>query len=177
MKKILIHVGLIITFIIIYLLQSIFFNGFTIAGIMPNIFIILMLFIGLYMGRIYGIIYGIIFGIFLDIWVGKTLGITSIALALIGVISGILDKTFSKDSRMIVIFMGILSTVIYEIALYFMQYIAIGINVEVLKFIEILLIEIIYNVIIIIILYPLMKFAGYEIENEIKGDKILTRYF
>ena len=177
MKKILIHAGLIITFIIIYLLQSIFFNGFTIAGIMPNIFIILMLFIGLYMGRTYGIIYGIIFGIFLDIWIGKTLGITSIALALIGVISGILDKTFSKDSRMIVILMGMLCTVIYEISLYFMQYIAMGINVEVLKFIEILLIEIIYNVIIIIILYPLMKFTGYEIENEIKGDKILTRYF
>ena len=177
MKKILIHVGLIITFIIIFLLQSIFFNGFTIAGIMPNIFIILMLFIGLYMGRTYGIIYGVIFGIFLDIWIGKTLGLTSIALALIGVISGILDKTFSKDSRMIVILMGILSTVIYEIALYFMQYIAMGINVEILKFIEILFIEIIYNVIIIIILYPLMKVSGYEIENEIKGDKILTRYF
>ena len=129
------------------------------------------------MGRTYGIIYGVIFGIFLDIWIGKTLGLTSIALALIGVISGILDKTFSKDSRMIVILMGILSTVIYEIALYFMQYIAMGINVEILKFIEILFIEIIYNVIIIIILYPLMKVSGYEIENEIKGDKILTRYF
>lgn len=57
MKKVLIHIGLIITFIIIYLLQSIFFNGFTIAGIMPNIFIILMLYIGLYMGRSMGIMY------------------------------------------------------------------------------------------------------------------------
>jgi len=177
MKKVLIHAGLIILFIIIYLLQSIFFNGFTIAGIMPNIFIILMLFIGLYMGRTYGIIYGIIFGIFLDIWIGKTLGLTSIALALIGVISGILDKTFSKDSRMIVIIMGIVCTIIYEVVLYFMQFMALEINVQIIEFIKILLVEIAYNVIIIIILYPLMKFAGYEIENEIKGDKILTRYF
>jgi len=177
MKKVLIHAGLIILFIIIYLLQSIFFNGFTIAGIMPNIFLILMLFIGLYMGRTYGIIYGIIFGIFLDIWIGKTLGLTSIALALIGVISGILDKTFSKDSRMIVIIMGIVCTIIYEVVLYFMQFMALEINVQIIEFIKILLVEIAYNVIIIIILYPLMKFAGYEIENEIKGDKILTRYF
>ena len=57
MKKILIHLSLIITFVIIYFLQSIFFSGFTIAGIMPNIFIILMLYIGLYMGRSMGIIY------------------------------------------------------------------------------------------------------------------------
>ena len=177
MKKILIHIGLIVTFIIIYLLQSIFFNLFTIAGIMPNIFIILMLYIGLYMGRAMGIIYGIIFGIFIDLWIGKTLGFTSIGLALIGVISGILDKTFSKDSRLIVLIMGTVCTVIYEIVLYFMQYIVIGINLEILQFIQILLVEVIYNVIIISILYPLMKFTGYEIENEIKGDKILTRYF
>ena len=96
---------------------------------------------------------------------------------MIGVISGILDKTFSKDSRLIVLLMGILCTIIYEAALYFMQYIVLGINVEILQFIKILSIEVIYNVIIIIILYPLMKFIGYEIENEIKGDKILTRYF
>lgn len=177
MKKILIHIGLIITFIIIYLLQTIFFSGFTIAGIMPNLFIILMLYIGLYMGRTQGIIYGIIFGIFLDLWIGKTLGLTSIALALIGVISGLLDKTFSKDSRLIVLLMGVLCTIIYEVALYIMQYMMLSINVEILQFIQILLIEVIYNVIIIIILYPLMKLTGYEIENEIKGDKILTRYF
>ena len=177
MKKFLIHTGLVITFVIIYLLQSIFFSEFTIAGIMPNIFIILMLYIGLYMGRTEGIIYGIIFGIFLDLWIGKTLGLTSIALALIGVISGILDKTFSKDSRLIVLLMGALCTIIYEVALYIMQYMVLSINIEILQFIQILLIEVFYNVIIISILYPLMKFTGYEIENEIKGDKILTRYF
>lgn len=177
MKKVLIHIGLIITFIMIYLLQSIFFSEFTIAGIMPNMFIILLLYIGLYMGRANGIIYGILFGILIDFWIGKTLGLTSIALATIGVVSGILDKTFSKDSRLIVLLMGILCTIIYEVALYFMQYLVMGINVEVLQFIKILFIEIIYNVIIIIILYPLMKLTGYEIENEIKGDKILTRYF
>ena len=177
MKKFLIHTGLIITFVIIYLLQSIFFSEFTIAGIMPNIFIILMLYIGLYMGRIHGIIYGIIFGIFIDLWIGKTLGITSIALALIGVISGMMDKTFSKDSRLIVLVMGVVCTIIYEIALYLMQFMVLRINIEIIQFLKILSIEVIYNVIIIIILYPVIKFTGYEIENEIKGDKILTRYF
>ena len=58
-----------------------------------------------------------------------------------------------------------------------MQYMIMGINVEIFTFIKILFIEVIYNNIIIIILYPLMKITGYEIENEIKGDKILTRYF
>lgn len=124
-----------------------------------------------------GIIYGIIFGIFIDIWIGKNLGITSICLALIGILGGIFDKNFSKDSRITILLMGIFCTLVYEIAVYIMQYITIGINVEILEFTKILVVEVIYNILLITILYPLMKFTGYELESEIKGDKILTRYF
>lgn len=177
MKKILIHISLIVTFVVIYLLQSIFFSHFTIAGIMPNVFVILMLFIGLYMGRTMGCIYGIVFGIFIDIWIGKSIGITPVALALIGVISGILEKTLSKDSRITVLLMGVFTTMIYEVFIYVLQYIIFGTNLEILNFIKILLIEVVYNMLLIIILYPLISNVGYEIENEVKGDRILTRYF
>ncbi len=177
MRKVLIHVSLIITFIIIYLLQTTFFSHFTIAGIMPNIFVILMLFIGLYMGRTMGVIYGIAYGIFIDFWIGKNIGFTSVALAIIGLACGILDKTLSKDSRITVLLMGIVSTIIYEVVLYFMQYIILGTNIEILSFIKILLVEVVYNMLLIIILYPAIKNIGYEVENEVKGDRILTRYF
>ena len=73
--------------------------------------------------------------------------------------------------------MGVISTIIYEVILYVMQYVILGANVEVLNFIKILLVETIYNMILIIILYPLIRNVGYEIENEVKGDRILTRYF
>lgn len=177
MKKFLIHVVLILTFIVIYLIQTIFFTHFTIAGIMPNVFIILMLYIGLYMGRTMGVIYGIIYGILIDIWVGKSLGLTSVALALVGILGGLFDKTLSKDSRLTVLLMGAICTIIYEIVLYFFYYMFFKINIEIYSFLKILFIETIYNVLLIIIVYPLMKATGYEIENEIKGDRILTRYF
>ena len=177
MKKFFIHVSLIVTFIVIYLLQTIFFSHFTIAGVMPNVFVILMLYIGLYMGRTMGVIYGIIYGIFLDIWIGKSIGLTSIALAIIGLISGIFDKTLSKDNRMTVLLMGIACTIIYETILYMMQYMAFEINLEILSFIKILLVEVVYNMLLIIVLYPAMSRTGYEIEDEIKGNRILTKYF
>lgn len=177
MKKLIINISLIIVFIIIYLLQTTFFTSFTIAEIKPNLFIILMLYIGLYMGRSYGIIYGIIYGIFIDIWIGRNIGITSICLAFIGFLGGVFDKNFSKDSRITILLMGTICTVLYEVALYILRNIIIGIDAEVIEFLKILLIEVIYNILLLIILYPIMKFTGYEIENEIKGDKILTRYF
>ena len=177
MKKILIHIALILTFIVIYLLQTIFFSQFTIAGIMPNLFAILMLYIGLYMGRTMGIIYGIIYGIFIDLWIGKNIGLTSIVLAIIGVISGLLDKTFSKDSRITVLIMGAVCTIIYEIILYFMQYMVMEINIEIVQFIKMLSIEVIYNVLLIIILYPMIQRIGFSIQDLFKENRILTRYY
>lgn len=73
MKKVLSIIIIFLTFILIYLLQSNFFNSFTIAGVKPNLFIILALFIGIFIGKIYGGIIGIIFGLLLDIFIGKAL--------------------------------------------------------------------------------------------------------
>ena len=129
------------------------------------------------MGRTSGVIYGIVFGIFIDIWIGKTLGLTSVVLALVGLLSGLLEKTLSKDSRITVLIMGIITTIVYEAVLYFLQYVIFKVNIQIMDFIKILLVEVIYNILLIIILYPLMRNIGYEIENEIKGDRILTRYF
>ena len=123
------------------------------------------------------IILEIIYGILIDIWVGKSLGLTSVALALVGILGGLFDKTLSKDSRLTVLLMGAICTIIYEIVLYFFNYMFFKINIEIYSFLKILFIETIYNVLLIIIVYPLMKATGYEIENEIKGDRILTRYF
>ncbi len=177
MKKVIIHLFLIIIFIVIYLLQAIFFTNFTIAGVMPNIFVILVLYIGLYMGGSMGTIYGIIYGIFIDLWIGRNIGITSVCLAAIGILGGAFDKNFSKDSRMTILLVGAICTVIYEVASYILQYLVLGMNIEILVFVRKLLIELIYNILIIIIIYPIIKNTGYEVENVIKGDKILTRYF
>ena len=51
MKKALTIIILCITFIFIYLLELNFFSWFTIAGVKPNLFVILTLFIGLYSGK------------------------------------------------------------------------------------------------------------------------------
>ena len=51
MKKAITIIILCIVFILIYLLELNFFSWFTIAGVKPNLFVILTLFIGLYSGR------------------------------------------------------------------------------------------------------------------------------
>lgn len=177
MKKIFINIAIIILFIFIYLLQANFFTSFKIAGVMPNLFIILMLYIGLFMGRNSAITYGIVIGILIDIFISRKLGITSIMLAIIGMLADIFDKNFSKDSRITVMAMVGVATIIYEIVFYLLSYMFLKINVEIAAFIKILLVETIYNVILTIIIYPTIQLTGYDIEEEYKGSKVLTRYF
>ena len=177
MKKTIINIVLILVALIIYYLQSNFFTWFNIAGIMPNLFIIFVLFIVLFASKTMGTIYGIIIGLFLDFILGMRIGINAVTLGLIGFLAGVFDKNFSKDSRMTIMVMVLFSTVLVEILNYLLKYIFLSINVEIGNFIIILAIEIIYNLLLTIILYPLIQKSGYYIENEYKGNKILTRYF
>ncbi len=177
MKNAIIIITTIFIFLILYFLQVNFFNWFTIRGISPNLFVILVLFLGLFGGKRVGVPMGIFLGILLDFFASKKIGISAIMLGTVGIIAGILDKNFSKDSRMTIILMTILETSIYEIGTYLLNCIIISISIEILPFIKILLIEILYNTILIIILYPLIQKAGYYIEEAFKGKQILTRYY
>ena len=177
LRKVLINVILIIIWFIIYFLQSNFFNWFSIAGIKPNLFVIYILFIGLSGNRMMWIIYASIFGIFLDLLFEQTIGPNLFGLILVGIIATFSDKNFSKDSRITIMFMVLISTVVFEISSYFIRYILYSINVEIIAFLRILSLEVIYNILITIIIYPLIQRFGFYIENEYKGNKILTRYF
>lgn len=177
MKKVIINVVLVILIFISYFLQSNFFNWFTIAGISPNLFVILIVFIGLFGNKFMGISYGILLGFFLDYLFRSKVGISAIALGLVGVFAKIFDKNFSKDSRITIMLMISALTIFYEVFSYVASYIIFSTNLEFLYFIRILIVEVIYNVILTVILYPQMQKFGYYIENTYSGNKILTRYF
>ena len=177
MKKAFINLVLVLIRFSIYFLQANFFKWFTIAGVKPNLFVIYILFIGLFGNKSMGIIYGSVWGLFLDLLFEERVGINLFGLTVIGIIATIFDKNFSKDSRITIMFMVFGSTVIFEVITYFMNYVLYSANMEILKFVQILIIENVYNILITIIIYPLIQRFGYYIENEYKGNKILTRYF
>lgn len=177
MKKVLIHIELIAIIFVIYFLQSNFFNWFTISGIMPNLFVVFVLFVGLFASKMMGTIYGMVIGLILDVIFRQKIGVSFIALGLVGFLATIFDKNFSKDSRMTIMLMVAGLTILYESIVYFANYFVLGTTLEIVPFLKILLIEVIFNLLLTIIIYPLLQKYGYYMENEFKGNKILTRYF
>ena len=83
-------------FILIYFIQSNFFNTFTIAGVKPNLFIMLGLFVGLFLNKWYGGAIGVILGLLLDLFIGKIMGINAICLGLAGIMRRRFFKTVFK---------------------------------------------------------------------------------
>lgn len=177
MRKFSIILGLILSFLIIYLLQVNFFSWFNLAGVKPNLFVILVLIIGLFSGRSIGTTFGIVFGLALDFFIGKSIGLSALMLGIVGFVGGYLDKSFSKDSRVTMITMICITTIIYEIGINILNYFINNANINIWYIIKTLTIELIFNSIITIIIYPLIIKFGYRIEENFKENKILTRYF
>lgn len=177
MKNTLIVIGMILLFLILYFLQINFFNWFTIAGISPNLFVIFILFVGLFAGKRVGIPLGLVVGLSLDFFISKKIGISGIMLGVIGALGGILDKNFSKDSRMTIILMTAIVTFVYELGTYLLNYLIVSSTIEMIPFLKITIIEMIYNILLVIIFYPLLQKAGYYIEEVFREKKILTKYF
>lgn len=129
------------------------------------------------MGRNIAMVIGFIIGIYLDILTGKQIGIYSIMLVVIGFCGGYFDKNFSKDSKLTILLMVAGSTIVFETVVYIYTCLKNLIPLQMLGFIKILIIEVIFNVLLTIILYPLIRKSGYFFEETFKKNKILTRYF
>lgn len=131
----------------------------------------------MFAGRTEGFITGAICGTMLDLFTGTSVGITGALLAIIGYLGGYFDNNFSKDSKITIILMVIGVTFAYELIKYLLNVLFFSFSLELIAFFKILFLELLYQFFITIILYPLMRNIGYEIENIFKGNNILTKYF
>lgn len=175
MKKTIDIIIIILIFLFIYFLQVNFFTWFNIAGIMPNLFILLLIMIGMFLKKDFGFFFGVVFGLLLDFFIGIRVGIYSIALGLVGLISGLLERSFSKDSKITVMIITLFLTAIFEMIVYILNIIFVGVsNVDIINFLSIVLVECFYNTILIIIVYPLFSKFGSKLEEDFINKSFLN---
>lgn len=73
--------------------------------------------------------------------------------------------------------MSLATTFLCELISYIYQIILLGLSIEILAFIKIILIELLFNSMIIIIIYPIIEKTGALLEKIFTEDKILTKYY
>lgn len=68
-------------------------------------------------------------------------------------------------------------TFICELVSYILRIIILNMPIDILKFLEIVAIEVLFNTMLVIIIYPLIQRSGDLIERIFTENKTLTRYF
>lgn len=175
MKKTIDIIIIILTFLFIYFLQVNFFTWFNIAGIMPNLFILLITMIGMFLKKDFGFFFGVIFGLLLDFFIGTRIGIYSFSLGVVGLISGLLERSFSKESKITVMVIVLVLTIVFEIIVYTLNIIFVEVgNISIINFLSIVLVESFYNSILVVIIYPIFTWFGTKLEEDFINKSFLN---
>lgn len=141
---------------------------------MPNLFVALIMLISLFMKKKSGFIFGVLFGLLLDLFVGIRIGINAISLGIVGLLTEILDKNFSKDNRITVMFLISVLTIIAEVIVYILQVLFLDANIQIYEFIKIIMIEVLYNAMLMALFYPAFFTFGNKLEEDFMNNTFLN---
>lgn len=177
MKKFQVVMLLIVIYFIIYFLQVNFFSWFNIAGVQPNLFVLLVLFIGIFTNKKMGAVCGFVIGLYTDFLFSNTIGVSAVLLTFLGFLGESLVRRFSKDSKLTIILMGTASVAIYELLYIVYRSIFSNASVNLFIFIRTISIELLFNALLLIIFYPIIRKFGLYVEGIYNNRNLLTRYF
>lgn len=143
--------------LICFLLQTTVFHWFRLAGVTPNLLLILTVSIGFMRGRKEGLFIGFICGLLIDVYYGDLIGICALIYLIIGYLSGYANKIFAKEEFSIPLLLIGLGELIYFFLYYVLEFLLRGRLNIIYYFIHIGLPRIIYTVVVSIFLYRLLN--------------------
>ncbi len=111
--------------ILAMLLQSTFFSFLQVAGVKPDLILMLVVFNGFLRGSKEGAFLGFLAGLLQDVFTGNYIGINAITKMLAGYLVGLAETRFYKESVVIVslvtFFAAILNQLAYYILLFYLD--------------------------------------------------------
>ena len=145
-----------ITCLLCFLLQTTVFQTLKLAGISPNIILILVVSIGLMCGRTEGMIVGFFCGLLLDIMYGNILGIFTLVYMIIGYINGFFNHMFYSDD--IILPMGLIITndLVLNLGIYVFYFMLRNRLDFLFYFRYTILPEMIYTIVVTLVLYKIL---------------------
>lgn len=99
-------------------LQSTIFSFFEIAGIKPDLVLIIVIFNALLQGSREGAVFGFVGGLLQDIILGQNVGMNALAKMATGYLVGLTEKKVFKENLLIPIFYLLVATIINESFIY-----------------------------------------------------------
>ncbi|MCI8529179.1 MAG: rod shape-determining protein MreD [Lachnospiraceae bacterium] len=163
-RKITVFVFIIMCFI----LQCSVFNGLALAGIVPNLMLILTSSFGFMRGEREGLIIGFFCGLLVDIFFGSFLGFYALILMYIGYLNGKFSGIFYPEDIKLPIALIIISDLSYGIVCYLLMFMLRGRFQFLYYLVHIILPEVLYTILATMFLYPIILNVNTKLEHREK---------
>ncbi len=160
------YISIFLLNLICFVLQSTIFQQWQIAGITPNLTIIITAASGLMYGRTVGMFSGVIGGLFMDTMFSEIIGIDILIYAFIGYINGMATKLYFKEDFLIPIISIAASDFAYGLLYYICRFLLRGRLDFPFYLGKIIIPEVIYTVILGIVIYRFMRWLEEKLNPE-----------
>lgn len=156
-------VFLIIT--VCFLLQSTLFQSLSFASISPNLLIVVTSSFGFMRGRKEGMWIGFFSGLILDIFFGSVIGFYALIYAYIGYVNGFFRKRFFPDDIKLPLILIAASDLSYNVLVYLFLFLLRGRFRIGYYFLNIMLPELVYTILVTIVLYFIILKINNKLEE------------
>ncbi|MCR4740956.1 MAG: rod shape-determining protein MreD [Lachnospiraceae bacterium] len=147
-----------------FILQSTVFMAFAIAGISPNIMIILTSSFGFMRGRKEGMIIGFFCGLLADIFFGDIIGFYALIYMFLGYLNGLFKTIFYPEDIKLPIILISASEIVYCILCYVFLFMLRGRLHFGYYFLHVILPEIVYTIVATLVVYRGILFINEWLE-------------
>ncbi len=157
--------------IICYTLQSSLFHYINLAGVMPNLLLILVVSTAYMRGRKTGIWMGFLSGLMVDLIFGRVIGLYALFYILIGYFIGSLHRFYSNDDFTLPLFFVAISNIIYGFFYYVFEFLLRGRLNFFYYFRRFIIPEVIYTVAVSILLYKLLHMINNHLDRKLTEEE------
>ncbi len=153
-----------IIIIVCFLLQCTLFQSLTIAGISPNLLVVVTAAFGFMRGKKEGLFVGFFCGILVDLMFGSVLGFYALLYMLIGYANGFFKKDFFPDGVRLPVILIALSDLFCNLVIYFIQFWFRGRFAFGSYLLRTILPELVYTMMVAILLYFVLLKVNQQLE-------------
>lgn len=146
-------VGMAGTLYVAFLLQTGLFARFALAGITPNLLLVVTAMFGFFLGTKYGMVAGFMGGLMLDVYSGSYFGMYALIYTYIGLMNGLLSLVFYGDDIKLPLFLVGGSDFIFGLIIYASMFLLRGRNDTGFYVTNVMIPEAVYTTVVALFLY------------------------
>ncbi|MFA6807548.1 MAG: rod shape-determining protein MreD [Eubacteriales bacterium] len=166
------YIVLLILFVTSLVLPGTVFYYWSWAGIKPDLAMLLIIYIALHYRPAQGVAIGFVTGLLVDMFYGRNIGMYTIALTVVALLSAVLQKSWYRENIPLTTFLVFIVTLVGQLVIAFLGAIA-GLNWYVGDIVQIVLGVSFYNALLVPLTYPLIhgSFTSGVLKERTKYEK------